>query len=65
MMQFTCCEGAYLIKSHGNGWAYEVVDRATGASLWFQDDDAHQFRDYTGDFESAERIRDYFDLLED
>lgn len=64
MMQFTCCEGAYLIKSHGNGWAYEVVDQATGASLWFQDDDADQFRAYTGDFESAERIRDYFDLLE-
>ena len=65
MMQFTCCEGAYLVTSHGNGWAYEVVDQATGASLWFQDGDADQFRADTGDFEHREAIAQYFDLLED
>lgn len=33
------------IKSIGNGWAYEIIHRPTGDSLWIQDDDATQFRD--------------------
>jgi hypothetical protein len=63
MMQFTCCDGAYSVVSHGNGWAYEVTDQSTGETLWFQDSDADQLRTDTGDFEHRDAIAQYFELL--
>lgn len=63
MMQFTTQSGRYSVTSHGNGWAYEVTDQASGESLWVQDDDADQFRQNTNDFENESEIQQYFDCL--
>lgn len=63
MMQFTTQSGRYFVTSYGNGWAYEVTDQASGKSLWFQDDDADQFRQNTNDLENESEIRQYFDCL--
>jgi hypothetical protein len=40
--QFTTNDNRYEVVSHGNGWAYEITDNATGKTLWFQDSDAVQ-----------------------
>jgi len=34
----------YKLDSLGNGWAYTLRDLLTKQSVWFQDDDAKQFR---------------------
>jgi len=65
MMQYTSTTGAYLITSHGNGWAYEITEQSTGRSLWFQDNDATTLEAETDNLENDARIGDYFDLLED
>lgn len=63
MMQFTTQSNRYLVTSHGNGWAYEVVDQDTGDSLWFQDDSANQLQQDTDNFENEGAIAQYFDCL--
>lgn len=62
-MQFTTYDNLYHITSHGNGWAYEVVDQATGESLWFQDDDAANLQTESADFTNTDALRTYFDCL--
>ena len=63
--EFNTDNNAYHVKSHGNGWAYEVTDNTTGESLWFQDDDANQLRLDTAEFgEHTESVlRQYFECL--
>ena len=51
---------SYLVTSHGNGWAYEVIAQNTGESLWFQDDDAIQLQKDSNDFENEDAIAQYF-----
>lgn len=63
MMKFTTQSGRYLVASHGNGWAYEVTDQATGDSLWFQDESAIQLQQDTEDFENEGQLAQYFDCL--
>ena len=63
MMQFTTESGRYFVISYGNGWAYEITDRETGDSLWFQDDDATQFEQNTNNLENESEIAQYFDCL--
>ena len=61
MMKFIA--GNYHIESHGNGWAYSITDQRTGDNLWFQDDDACNIQDETGDFEHTEVLEQYFECL--
>lgn len=63
MMRFTTPAARYIVKSHGNGWAYEVIDPTTGDSLWFQDDNAAQLREDTQDFTDNGAMAQYFDCL--
>jgi len=55
--------GNYHIESHGNGWAYSITDQRTGDNLWFQDDDARNIQDKTGNFEHTEVLEQYFQCL--
>ena len=53
----------YELVSHGNGWAYELIDLKDGRNCWFQDDDALQFR---AEFKSAyehgdKQVKDMFE----
>jgi len=34
----------HTIDSYGNGWAYELVHKADGRSVFVQNEDAQQFR---------------------
>ena len=61
MMKFIA--GNYHIESHGNGWAYSITDQRTGDNLWFQDDDARNIQDKTGNFEHTEVLEQYFQCL--
>lgn len=61
MISFNTPNRHYLITSHGNGWAYEVLDQQTGASLWFQDHDAIVLQQETNDFENESVIDQYFE----
>jgi len=63
MMKFNTHSGRYFVTSHGNGWAYEVIDLQTGDSLWFQDDDANQFEAATQNLENEDAISIYFESL--
>ena len=63
MMQFTTPSGRFHVTSHGNGWAYEVTDRATGDSLWFQDDDAARLQRDSEDFTNEITLSMYFETL--
>ncbi len=51
--EFDTADGKFTIKSYGNGWAYEVTCNTTGDSVWVQDDDAHQLKTQTNDFEDT------------
>lgn len=63
MMQFTTPSGRFHVTSHGNGWAYEVTDQATGDSLWFQDDDAALLQRDSEDFTNEIALSMYFEIL--
>jgi hypothetical protein len=63
MMQFTTPSRRFHITSHGNGWAYEVTDQATGDSLWFQDDDATTLQRDSEDFTNEIALSMYFENL--
>ena len=46
MQIVTIHDGAdFKIASHGNGWAYLIVNRKLDQDMWLQDDDAIAFRD--------------------
>jgi hypothetical protein len=64
MISFNTPNRRYLITSHGNGWAYEITDQETGDSLWFQDSDAQEIQEKTGDFEHEDVIDQYFECLD-
>jgi hypothetical protein len=49
---------------HGNGWAYEITDNATGKTLWFQDSDAVQVQNATEDFDNTDALLDYFECID-
>lgn len=53
--------GNYFVKSHGNGWAYEIEDINTGETLFFQDDDAHNLYMDTNRFENTVAIESAFE----
>jgi hypothetical protein len=63
MMQFMTPLNRYHITSHGNGWAYEVVDQQTKDSLWFQDADACELQHQTDGFQDEDVIAQYFENL--
>lgn len=62
MMQFATINNKFHVISHGNGWAYEITDQATGETIWVQDDDAAQLQANTDNFESEIAIDQYFGL---
>lgn len=62
-MRFITANGRFHVTSHGNGWAYEVTDQSTGASLWFQDQDAEQLQAESDDFENEDAIDQFFEHL--
>jgi hypothetical protein len=53
----------YEVYSHGNGWAYEIVDVRTGRSLWVQDHEADELREATRDFEDLSCVPEYMEVL--
>jgi hypothetical protein len=63
MISFNTPNRAYLITSHGNGWAYEITDQQTGHSLWFQDDDASRLQEESQDFELETVLDQYFECM--
>ena len=63
MISFNTPDRAYLVTSHGNGWAYEITDQQTGHSLWFQDDDALRLQEETQDFELETVLDQYFECI--
>jgi hypothetical protein len=58
--EFTTTSGRYLVKSHGNGWAYTIVDQTTGETAWAQDHDADYMAEITDAFEDEPAIADFF-----
>jgi hypothetical protein len=63
MKTVTFSENAYEIVSHGNGWAFAVLDTAANRTFWVQDDSAAQFRDECLVFGWERTCRDYMDLI--
>lgn len=52
--QVTIRDGnAFSLVSFGNGWAYRLVNRPHGLSVWLQDDDATRFREELDGLEDA------------
>ena len=62
MMQYPTQSGRYFVKSHGNGWAYEIEDTETGETIWAQDDDADALREHCSNFENEAALSDYFGI---
>jgi hypothetical protein len=55
----------WTLYSFGNGWAYNVVNKALGIDVWFQDEDALIFEDYSFDGDngfSPKRFIDCYSL---
>ena len=54
----------YEITSHGNGWAYQIIRREDGESVWLQDDDALIFGDVLSNtnsiFTDSDACAEYF-----
>ena len=55
--------GKFEVNNYGNGWAYEVIDTNTGASLWMQDDDAKELEVFTANFKFENILADYVEGL--
>ena len=54
----TIHDGAdFKIASHGNGWAYLIVNKSLDRDMWLQDDDATQFRNELDALERAQPER--------
>jgi hypothetical protein len=65
MKTLTIMEGdRYSLESYGNGWGYTLREKASGLSVWLQDDDAAQFRDELDALELA-HPRDTTDAILD
>jgi hypothetical protein len=58
---FRTHDNKYLVRSFGNGWAYEV--HCGDESLWFQDHDAEQLQDETEDFTNTMVLDMYFEMI--
>jgi len=61
---FITIDGRYHVDSYGNGWAYEITDQLTGASLWVQDEAASIVQSDTNDFQDTDPLDAYTDLFE-
>jgi flagellar biosynthesis regulator FlaF len=61
---FITADGLYHVNSYGNGWAYEITDQLTGASLWVQDEAASIVQSDTNDFQDTDPLDAYTDLFE-
>ena len=48
----------YEVISHGNGWAYQIIRKEDGESVWLQDDDATAFGDVLNNTNSVYRDSD-------
>ena len=59
IQSFKTKTGKFEVNNYGNGWAYEVIDTATGANFWLQDDDASLLRSETKGFKSEDIIEEY------
>jgi hypothetical protein len=59
--QFTTNDNRYEVVSHGNGWAYEITDNATGKTLWFQDSDECKYKMQP---RSTDALLDYFECID-
>ena len=57
---FTTPSKAYLVQSYGNGWAYEITEQETGATIFVQDDSAAAVQFQTNNFEDESVLADYF-----
>ena len=57
---FPTASGRYLIESYGNGWAYEITEQETGATIFVQDDSAAAVQFQTNNFEDESVLADYF-----
>lgn len=62
MISFTTESARYFVKSHGNGWAYEVTDQETGETIFVQDSDADTLRDHCANFDNEAALSDYFGI---
>jgi hypothetical protein len=60
---FTTTGGRFIVKSLGNGWAYEIEERHTSFTLWFQDADAESVRELTNNFEDERAVVYLFDAF--
>lgn len=61
--EFTTECGKYSIRSHGNGWAYEVTNRTNGRSFFVQDHDADQLEKDSDYFECIAVLDDHMNNL--
>ena len=64
MMTFTTESGRYLVKSHGNGWAYEITDQESSETIFLQDNEAQILQDHCSNFDDEIALSDYFGLEE-
>ena len=62
-LEFNTHDDRFHVKSHGNGWAYEVTCNTTGDNLWFQDQDADFLRDNTANFDDTDALALMFEML--
>ena len=53
----------FSVTSYGNGLAYEIAEKASGKTLYFQGDDAAQFRDEFDGLTSGTPSLDFSDAL--
>lgn len=53
----------WRVTSYGNGLAYEIAEKASGKTLFFQGDDATQFRDEFDGLTSRAPSLDFADAL--
>lgn len=53
----------WRVTSHGNGLAYEVAHKPLGMAIFFQGDDAAQFRDELDALTEGTPALDYADAL--
>jgi hypothetical protein len=64
--EFQTINQHFNVISHGNGWAYEITCNRhpfMGETLWFQDHEADELREFTNQFEDESALIDRFELL--
>jgi hypothetical protein len=60
--EFKTPDNKYTVISYGNGWAYEVLDKA-GDGFFVQDDEASQLQAETEDFTNTIPIDQRFECF--